>query len=67
MKTFVIEDPFGYGCQASGLIVVKAEDLDKAKQLIKKNFEKDKDVDVQNIIHHIREIEDNEILWVYGN
>lgn len=67
MKTFVVENPFGYGCQASGLIVVSAEDLDKAKKLIKKNFEKDRDVDIQDIMHGIREIEDDEVLWVYDN
>ncbi len=66
MKTFVVENPF-IDCNgsSSGLLVVKAEDLDKAEELIKEKFKKYRmdDIDMSGIMYCIREIEDNEVLW----
>ena len=61
MKTFVIEKPFKVH-RTSGLITVKAEDLNKAKKLIKNTFKNCEDID-KNVLDTMREIKDNEILW----
>jgi hypothetical protein len=63
MKTFIIENPFKV-YRTSGLITVKAEDVDKAKKLIKRTFKNFEDVD-KDVLDRIREIKDNEVLWAY--
>lgn len=66
MKTFVVEHPF-IDCNgsSSGLLVVKAEELDKAEELIKERLKNIMDIDMKGIMYCIREIEDNEVLWAW--
>jgi hypothetical protein len=63
MKTFVIEDTlYDY---TSGLIVVKAKNLKEAIELINKDNRLSYTSDYLNI-GNIRELKDNEIVYVIG-
>jgi hypothetical protein len=60
MKTFVVENILcDYSC---GLIVVKAKDVESAKNLLRDKFNDT----YENITNGIRELKDNEIVYVYG-
>ncbi len=60
MKTFVVENILcDYSC---GLIVVKAKDVESAKNLLRDKFNDT----YEDITNGIRELKDNEIVYVYG-
>ena len=69
MKTFVAKNPFVDCSGQSGIMVVKAEDLDKAISIIKEEFKNNEEFKniihlyIKDIVYSIREIKDNEILW----
>ncbi len=60
MKTFVVENVLRD--YTSGLIVVKAKNIESAKKLLKEKF----DDTYEDVTNGIREMQDNEIVYVYG-
>ena len=58
MKTFVVENVLEY---KSGLIVIKAKNIESAKKLLNKRFDK---TFYGNTSYGIRELEDNEIVYI---
>ena len=60
MKTFVVENVLRD--YTSGLIVVKAKNIESAKKLLKEQF----DDTYEDVTNGIREMQDNEIVYVYG-
>lgn len=61
MKTFVVEKVLcDYTC---GLIVVKAKNIEHAKDLLREKFDNDTYGDVTR---DIRELQNDEIVYVYG-
>ena len=60
MKTFVVENVLGD--YTPGLIIVKAKNIESAKKLLKEQF----DDTYEDVTNGIREMQDNEIVYVYG-
>ena len=60
MKTFVVENVLGD--YTPGLIIVKAKTIECAKKLLKEKF----DDTYEDVTNGIREMQDNEIVYVYG-
>ena len=60
MKTFVVENVLGD--YTPGLIIVKAKNIESAKKLLKEKF----DDTYEDVTNGIREMQDNEIVYVYG-
>jgi hypothetical protein len=59
MKTFVVENVLR---DYTSLIVVKAKNIESAKKLLKEKF----DDTYEDVTNGIREMQDNEIVYVYG-
>lgn len=60
MKTFVVENVLcDYTC---GLIVVKAKNIECAKDLLRKKFNDT----YEDVTKDIRELQNDEIVYVYG-
>lgn len=60
MKTFVAEGVLTD--YTSGMVVVKASNLKKAIDIVRKNF----DYSADEICESLREMENNELVYVYG-